>query len=268
MNVLESIMAERLADAREARRGQPLEELKRRSAARTHHSLADSLGAGGGSRIIAEVKRASPSAGILCPGYRPEAIAACYEKAGAAGVSVLTEPRHFQGRLEHLEAVREAVALPVLRKDFTGDVYQVWEAAAWGADVVLLIVAALDRGTLEELYATAVGCGLDVLVETHTREELEAALALDRAIVGVNSRNLKTLKTDLGAARELARHIPANRLSVAESGIRERADIEELEALGYSGFLVGETLMRAEDPAAALQRLMGVPREAGGAGGG
>ncbi|MBM4144174.1 MAG: indole-3-glycerol phosphate synthase TrpC [Lentisphaerae bacterium] len=250
-------MAERRADVAQAKRDVPAELLREFAAPRARRGLAEALAGGRGTRIIAEMKKASPSAGLLRAGYRPEAIARAYAEAGAAAISVLTEPRRFLGSGEHLGAARRVTELPVLRKDFLCDVYQVTEAAAWGADAVLLIAAALDDGAMRELYAAAMDLGLDVLAEAHTAAEAERVLRLERAIVGVNSRDLATLKTDLGVARRLAALIPGDRLSVAESGIRSRADIEDLEARGYNGFLIGETLMTAADPAAKLRELAG-----------
>ena len=256
MNILQSIMAERRADAEAAEQRIPLSELRKLASGRTRHSLAKVLASDQGTRVIAEINKASPSAGLLKPDYQPTAIARAYEAAGAAGISVLTEPRHFQGQDQDLRDVRSAVRLPVLRKDFVCNPYQVYETAALGADVILLIVAALDAKLLRTLYDEAVACGLTVLVESHTAEELKRALELEKAILGVNSRNLKTLKTDLAVARELAAMIPKNRLAIAESGIRTRADIEALERLGYRGFLIGEVLMSAPDPAAKLKVLV------------
>jgi indole-3-glycerol phosphate synthase len=205
------------------------------------------------------MKKASPSAGLLRPDYRPAEIGALYEERGAAGISILTEPRHFLGTPEHVQQVRAVVDLPILRKDFMCDAYQVWEAAAWGADVILLIVAALDAAELTDLHAVAQEAGLDVLVESHTAAEVELALALDDAIIGVNSRNLKTLKTDLQVAVDLAPVMPPDRICVAESGIKTRADIEMLLDVGYNGFLIGEALMSEGDPAAKLGELLGCP---------
>ena len=255
MNILDKIMSERRADVAEARGTVPVELLKEMAAGRAHHSLVERVAAG--SCIIAESKKASPSAGLLRPDYDPAALAREYEDAGAGGISVLTEPRHFLGDESHLRAVREAVSLPVLRKDFMCDVYQVYEAAAWGADVILLIIAALESDVLCELHAAAVELGLDVLAEAHTAGEVDAALDLEGVVVGVNSRNLKTLQTDLAVARDLAERIPADRAAVAESGIRNRSDIEELAALGYGGFLIGESLVGAVNPGAKLRELLG-----------
>ena len=253
MNILDRIMEERRVAVEEARRTMPVKELRRAAESRVHHSLPQALRSAPGPGIIAEMKKASPSAGELRPGYDPAAIARDYAAHGACALSVLTEPLHFLGNEEHLRSVRQAVDLPILRKDFICDPYQVYEAAAWGADVVLLIVAALDEPTLFELHRTARDRGLDVLAEAHTAEELETALRLEDAVVGVNSRNLKTLQTDLETARLLSRTIPSGRLAVAESGIRTRADIDRLRRTGYRGFLIGETLMRSPDPGGVLR---------------
>ena len=252
MDVLARIMAERRAAVQTDQAAVPLAQLEKRAAGRVHHSLIASLRAGTGTAILAEVKKASPSAGLLRPEYDPAALAASYAAAGAVGISVLTEPLHFLGSAQHVQAVRAAVNLPILRKDFMCDPYQVAEAAAWGADVILLIAAALTREQMVLLYRAAQDHGLDVLAEVHDRHELEQVLGLERAVIGVNSRNLKTLKTDLATARSLVAHIPGERLAIAESGIRSRQEIEELEALGYSGFLIGESLLRQADPGMAL----------------
>lgn len=263
MDVLNAILAQRETDVAAAKRAAPLAALAKEAARRKHRSLAERLRDTAGTCIIAETKKASPSAGLLRTHYRPGEIARGYEKAGAVGISVLTEPHHFLGSEQHLRDVRKAVDLPVLRKDFLCDPYQVAEAAAWGADVVLLIVAGLSRRRLQELYEAARGYGLEVLAEAHTAQELKVALRLPDAIVGVNSRNLKTLKTDLAVAEKLAAMIPKDRLAVAESGIKTRADIADLEERGYRGFLIGETLMRCPDPAAKLRALIGKRSPAG-----
>jgi indole-3-glycerol phosphate synthase len=201
------------------------------------------------------VKKASPSAGLLRPSFDPAALAQAYVSGGAVAISVLTEPKYFQGSQADLKAVRRSVKIPVLRKDFTVDVYQVLEAAAWGADVVLLIVAALAPDQCEILYKESRELGLDVIVEVHSESELKVALACDEAIIGVNSRNLKTLKTDLTVAYELARRMPADRLCIAESGIKTREDILGLQEAGYKGFLIGESLLRETSPGKALKAL-------------
>jgi len=259
---LQSIMAERRGDARQASEHLPLGHLERIVARlpksrslkeRLAHAKEPDRQAG----IIAEVKKASPSAGLLCKSYDPAALAGTYEQAGAVGISVLTEPRYFLGRDEDLKKVHQAVKLPVLRKDFVSDPYQVFETRALGADVILLIAAGLEDPLLKELYSIALAIGLDVIVEAHTRDELNRGLALDQAILGINSRDLNTLKTDLAIARNLAHLIPSERLAIAESGIKTRHDIDDLRARGYRGFLIGEALMKSNDAGATLRELTG-----------
>ncbi len=253
MNMLEAILRQRRVDVAETRKKVSLRTLEKWAARRVHHSLSERLIQTKGLGIIAEVKKASPSAGLLRPRYCPARVARGYEKAGAAGISVLTEPHHFLGCGTHLRAVRRAVAIPVLRKDFLCDAYQIVEAAAWGADVVLLIVAALSKKRLRELYRVAREHGLEVIVEIHEKGELKAALELSEALLGVNSRDLRTLKTDLTVFQKLAQWIPNDRIALAESGIRSQSDIRMLLELGYRGCLVGEILLRCPDPAATLR---------------
>jgi indole-3-glycerol phosphate synthase len=205
--------------------------------------------------VIAECKRRSPSRGVLRRAYDPAAIAASYEAHGAAAISVLTEPGFFDGSLDHLRAVRRAVSIPVLRKEFIVDRYQLVEARAAGADAILLIVAALDDERLRRLLGEARALGLDALVEVHDDAELDRALAAGATIVGVNNRNLRTLAVDLDASRRLAACMPSQVVGVAESGIRTHADLTALQALGYCAFLVGERLMTAPDPGEALADL-------------
>jgi indole-3-glycerol phosphate synthase len=255
MNVLMKIMKERREAVALAKQHVSLSELLWQAEKRTHRSLVERLCGAEAPRIVAEVKKASPSAGLLRATYDPARIAKGYEKAGAVGISVLTEPEHFLGSEADLRAVRKAVSLPILRKDFVCDPYQLAEAAAWGADVVLLIVAGLERGRCEYLYRESVVLGLEVIVEVHTREELDVALACEGAIVGVNSRNLKTLKTDLAIAHELVAAIPEDRVCIAESGIKTSGDLSALQAAGYDGFLIGESLLRERSPGGALGRL-------------
>lgn len=256
-DILQQIMRRRLDDVETAKQRMAAGRLRQLAAVRRHPSLKERLLASPGQAIIAEMKKASPSAGLLRDLYNPSALARRYADAGAAGISVLTEPHHFRGSLEDLCAVRRAVDVPLLRKDFVGDAYQVLETAARGGDVLLLIVTALDEERLRALYEEAVACGLEVLAESHSEPELETALGLEEAIVGVNSRNLKTLETNLDVARKLSRRIPSGRVCVAESGIRTRADVLELAELGFHGFLVGETLMVEDDPSRKLRELLG-----------
>lgn len=263
MDVLAQILQERRAAVVRQREQVSATTLQRRAEVRVYRSLTAKLASADRTAVIAEMKKASPSAGLLRPDYDPAALAASYTAAGACGLSVLTEPLHFLGSEEHLQAARAESSLPILRKDFMCDPYQIAEAAAWGADVILLIVAALDDTLMRSLYDCACDAGLEVLAEAHTAGELERALALETAIIGINSRNLKTLVTDLDTARALASEIPSDRFSIAESGIRTRAEILELEARGYDGFLIGEALVRDGDPAGRLRVLVGEGADAG-----
>jgi len=257
MNILEKFMRERLEAVAEAKRNIPLEQLCAAAAGRVHHSLKASISGREGPAIIAEMKKASPSAGLLRPDYDPSGIARSYKTNGAVAISVLTEPRHFLGCEDDLRKVRAVVDLPILRKDFMCDTYQIAEAAAWGADIILIIAAMLEDDQMRRLYDCALEFGLEVLAEVHTRDELERVLPLEDAVVGVNSRNLKTLKTDLATAHELAKYIPDDRISVAESGISRRAEIEDLERAGYQAFLIGEALVSGDDPGGRLRELVG-----------
>lgn len=210
--------------------------------------------------VIAECKRRSPSKGVLRSDYNAPLIATTYAAAGAAAVSVLTEPSFFDGSLADLRAVRAAIDVPILRKDFIVSEYQLWEALECGADAVLLIAAALSPGELSGLHQRAVEIGLDVLVEVHTLEELDVALGAGATLVGVNNRNLRTLSVDLRASELLLGHKPSGVVAVSESGLKAPADVARLRALGYDAFLIGERFMAQADPGAALQEfLSGVP---------
>jgi len=206
-------------------------------------------------RVIAECKRRSPSRGILRPSYDPAAHAQAYEAAGAAAISVLTEPTFFDGALAHLAAVRAAVSVPILRKDFIVSEYQLLEAAVHGADAVLLIVTALEDAELVRLLRAADGLGLACLVEIHAADEARRAVDAGARIIGVNSRNLRTLEIDRRVLDNAAARLPEEACVVAESGIRTRQDMDHLTALGYDAFLVGERLIVEPDPGAALQQL-------------
>jgi indole-3-glycerol phosphate synthase len=252
----------------EIRRGtEPLAALERRAAAVTPRGAAfeAGLGAGGRVNVIAECKRRSPSKGVLARSYDPVAIARQYESGGAAAISVLTEPAFFDGSLAHLAAVRQAVQLPLLRKDFIVDEYQLFEARANGADAVLLIVAGLEQKRLMVLQERAWELGLAALVEVHDGDELTRAVDAGARLVGVNNRNLRTLAVDTEASYRLAARLPKNVIGVSESGLQTREDIETLTAAGYRAFLIGERVMTDSDPAGAIQRLVGadVPRTAG-----
>jgi len=214
--------------------------------------------------VIAEIKKASPSAGVLRRDFEPAALGRAFEGAGAAAVSVLTEEENFQGALAHLRDARAAVGLPVLRKDFIVDPWQVWEARAANADSFLLIAAALDDTALATLLALGRELGMEALVEVHTPEELERVLAAGAHIIGVNNRNLHTLEVRVETSLELVEMIPQDCIAVSESGLRSAEDLRKLRAAGFDAFLIGESLMREADPGGALQRLIdGVSQRSG-----
>ena len=213
--------------------------------------------AAGNAGVIAEVKKASPSKGVLRADFRPANIAESYARHGAACLSVLTDVNFFQGSVEYLKQARAAVDIPVLRKDFLVDVYQIYEARAMGADAILLIVSALDHGLMAEMEACALELGLDVLVEVHGGDELTAALKLRTPLVGINNRNLRTFETSLDTTIGLLPRIPADKLVVTESGIMVPDDVKRMREANVHAFLVGEAFMRAPDPGVELERLFG-----------
>jgi indole-3-glycerol phosphate synthase len=261
-DILERIVAvkrEEIAAARRLRSEASLrdEAQARRNDRRGFAAALKRKVAAGSAAVIAEVKKASPSKGVLREHFVPAEIAIGYERGGAACLSVLTDERFFQGSTAYLQQAREACALPVLRKDFVVDAYQVSESAAMGADCILLIVACLADTQMAELEAQALGLGLDVLVEAHDGRELERALRLATPLVGINNRNLRSFEVSLETTLGLLSHVPDDRLLVTESGILTRADVARLRGAGVHAFLVGEAFMRAADPGTALADLFG-----------
>jgi len=260
-DILKKIIAVKTEEVARAKATRSLSGVQ--AAARAASPVRDFVGAlrakiaAGEAAVIAEVKKASPSKGVLREDFRPAEIAATYAAHGAACLSVLTDEQFFQGHLEYLKAARAACTLPALRKDFMIDAYQVYEARAAGADCILLIVAALDDGLMRELEAVAIELGLAVLVEVHDGDELDRALRLKTPLLGINNRNLRTFETRLDTTLNLLARIPADRLVVTESGILKRDDVELMRAHAVHGFLVGEAFMRAPDPGVELERLFG-----------
>ncbi len=225
---------------------------------RGSHTLREALSDRSQINIIAEFKKASPSKGVINDGVDPAEIAKQYQAGGAAAISVLTEEDHFKGSLDDLRAVRGVVDIPILRKDFIFDPFQIREAAAAGADAILLIAAMLDDSQLQDLAVIAEeGFGLDALIEVHTLGELERVSQLEPKLIGVNNRDLKTFDVSVDVSRKLIKHMPADLVAVTESGLQTHNDLKELKTIGYSGFLIGEALMRTGDPADELRRLRG-----------
>lgn len=252
-DVLQAIVAGARRSAQLRMETVPIGDMERRAAERRPRGdeFRASLAADG-VRVIAECKRRSPSRGILREAYDPAAIASGYATAGAAGISVLTEPSFFDGSLEHLRAVRAAVATPLLRKDFIVNPYQIAEARACGADAVLLIVAALSDADVLELSRYAADLGLMALIEVHTDEELSRAVDAGASVIGVNSRSLRTLEVDTRGFDRLIEKIPDDVIAIAESGIRAPEDVRRLRRLGFDAFLIGERFMSEPDPGTAL----------------
>jgi indole-3-glycerol phosphate synthase len=257
-DLLEAIVAATRARVDAQREREPLAAIERRAMARTPAGAAfrDALANRARVNVIAECKRRSPSRGVLRHDYDAVAIACGYERAGAAALSILTEPMFFDGSLDHLVRVRDAVRLPLLRKDFVLDEYQLFEARACGADAVLLIVAALDDSRLARLVAHAEALDLAVLVEVHEAGEVSRAIDAGARIIGVNNRNLRTLAVDTGASEACAALIPGDAIAISESGLKTSGDLRALRERGYRGFLIGERFMTAADPGAALAELL------------
>lgn len=264
-DILRKILARKAEEIAERASRTPLAELKKHlahaPAPRGFLKAIRSRLATGLPAVIAEIKKASPSKGLLRADFRPGEIAQSYERHGATCLSVLTDEEFFQGSDAYLQQARAACALPVLRKDFTIDPWQVYEARVIGADAILLIVAALDDARLRELAALAAELGMDALVEVHDAPELERALVLPTPLIGVNNRDLRTFHTSLETTLDLLGKIPADRVVVTESGIHAPADVARLRAQGVNVFLVGEAFMKADDPGEKLQELFEIPTQ-------
>lgn len=264
-DILNKILAVKIEEVAAAKKYRDLASLRRevenndeaRKNLRGFESSLRTKIAAGHAGVIAEVKKASPSKGILRADFRPADIAASYAQHGAACLSVLTDVQFFQGAQEYLQQARAACAIPVLRKDFMIDMYQVYEARSWGADCILLIVAALDHGLMAELEACAHELGMGVLVEVHDADELDAALRLKTAMLGINNRNLRTFETSLQTTIGLLPRIPPEKLAVTESGILKPDDVKQMRDADVHAFLVGEAFMRAPEPGIELSRLFG-----------
>jgi len=258
-DILKKILAVKAQEIAQARAREPLVAVRARAEARGDvRDFGDALEraiAAGGAGVIAEIKKASPSRGVLRASFDPAAIAQSYARHGAACLSVLTDVQFFQGKLQYLDEVRAAVELPVLRKDFLVDEYQVFESRAAGADCILLIVAALDNGQMHALAQCASQLGMAVLVEVHDGAELDRALALATPLIGINNRDLRDFSVSLQTTIDLLARVPAGRRVVAESGILAPSDVARLRAAGVAAYLVGEAFMRAPDPGVELARL-------------
>lgn len=255
MDFLTKIIRQKKEEVAESQKCVPESRIREKaSAPRVHRSFVKQLERPG-VNIIAEIKRASPSKGLMCPDLNPAAYASEYQQGGAAAISVLTDAPHFQGSSDDLKKARAAVTLPVLRKDFIISEYQIYETAAMGADAALLIVRVLSREQLRDYLRLCHELNLDALVETHSKEEIEAAIQAEARIVGINNRNLSSFETDIRTAAEMVSLLANDQIPVAESGIRTREDIELLQGFGIHNFLIGESLVRSPDPRMFLKSL-------------
>ncbi|NUM74005.1 indole-3-glycerol phosphate synthase TrpC [candidate division KSB1 bacterium] len=258
---LTRIVAHKQEEVRRAKRKSSLADLEQRAKSQSPvRDFRQALLAGGNVTVIAELKKASPSAGVLREDFDPQQLAQSYAANGAAALSVLTDENFFQGHLDYLNQARGVCSLPALRKDFIIDSYQIAEARAFGADAVLLIVAILDAAQLAELLALAKEFGMHALIEVHNEHEIETALAAGAEIVGINNRDLQTFSVSLATSEKLAARIPASCVRVAESGITSRNEVERLAECGIDAILIGSHLMRQPDPGIALSHFVGVPR--------
>lgn len=260
MTILDTILANTREEVKQRQAQLPFEELRRQVEGGTSFKRPSFLKAlqRDTVNIIAEVKKASPSRGLICQDFDPIAIARDYERGGAAAISVLTDERFFQGHLTFLDRIADVVELPLLRKDFIVDPYQIYEAKHHHASAVLLLANSLDRSHLEDLLHLTQSLSLDALIEVHNRQELESVLPLHPRIIGVNNRDLKTFQVDLQTSIHLITQIPENVIKVSESGIFTTDDIQHLRNVGYNAFLIGESLMKQQDRVLALTQLRGV----------
>ena len=256
--ILDEIIANKKYELSETKRRVPFSEIKAKAFGAEHvRGFGKALSQSGNIRLIAEVKKASPSKGVIRENFDPIAIARVYEESGAACISVLTEEKFFQGKLEYLDLIRKAVGLPLLRKDFIIDEYQIYEAQAAGADAILLIAACLEKEQIKDYLGIAGQLGLDVLVESHTYRELDRSLLAGATLVGINNRDLTTFVVSLRTTLDLLKDIPDDRTVVSESGIKTRDDVIALEKAGVDAILVGESLMREKDIGKKVKELLG-----------
>lgn len=260
MSILKEILRYKAEELKAVKRAVPMAEIK--AIANDMSKTRSFISAlqrkkGGPVKLIAEIKKASPSKGLIREDFNLHDIASVYDKNDVAAISVLTEERYFQGNIDYLRSVREETEKPLLRKDFIFDDYQIYEGRAYGADAILLIAAALERSQLQDLMSLAKELSLDCLVEVHNYKELDAALFCNTEIVGINNRNLKTLEIDLNTTFELIKDIPDDKIIVSESGIETRADVEALERSRADAMLIGTSFMRSEDIGAKINELLG-----------